>query len=133
MIIRSVRLKDFVSHANTKVDFPLGVTVLVGPNGAGKTSILDAIVFSLFGEKVRGDKIEDLIRKGCSSAEVEVVFEHNNQVYIVKLSREKKRVDAVLEREGFGTIATTASKVIEEISKIIEMDKATAIRSIIVR
>ena len=133
MIIRSVRLKDFVSHANTKVDFPLGVTVLVGPNGAGKTSILDAIVFSLFGEKVRGDKIEDLIRRGCSSAEVEVVFEHNNQVYIVKLSREKKRVDAVLEREGFGTIATTASKVIEEISKIIEMDKATAIRSIIVR
>jgi len=39
----------------------------------------------------------------------------------------------VLERQGFGIIATTASKVQEEISKIIEMDKATAIRSIIVR
>jgi len=133
MIIKSVRLKDFISHANTKVDFPYGITILVGPNGAGKTSILDAIVFALFGEKVRGDKVEDLIRRGCNSAEVEVVFEHNNQVYIVKLSREKKRVEAVLERQGFGIIATTASKVQEEISKIIEMDKATAIRSIIVR
>jgi exonuclease SbcC len=133
MIIKSVRLKDFISHANTKVDFPYGITILVGPNGAGKTSILDAIVFALFGEKVRGDKVEDLIRRGCNSAEVEVVFEHNNQVYIVKLSREKKRVEAVLERQEFGIIATTASKVQEEISKIIEMDKATAIRSIIVR
>jgi exonuclease SbcC len=133
MIIKSVRLKDFISHANTKVDFPYGITILVGPNGAGKTSILDAIVFALFGEKVRGDKVEDLIRRGCNSAEVEVVFEHNNQVYIVKLSREKKRVEAVLERQGFGIIATTASKVQEEISKVIEMDKATAIRSIIVR
>jgi exonuclease SbcC len=133
MIIRSVRLKDFISHANTKVDFPFGVTVLVGPNGAGKTSILDAIIFALFGEKVRGDKVEDLIRRGCNSAEVEVVFEHNNQVYIIKLTREKKRVEAVLEREGFGIIATSASKVQEEVSKIIEMDKATAIRSIIVR
>jgi len=133
MIIRSVRLKDFISHANTKVDFPFGVTVLVGPNGAGKTSILDAIIFALFGEKVRGDKVEDLIRRGCNSAEVEVVFEHNNQVYKIKLTREKRKVEAVLEREGFGIIATSASEVQEEVSKIIEMDKATAIRSIIVR
>jgi len=132
MIIRSVRLKDFISHANTKVDFPLGVTVLVGPNGAGKTSILDAVIYALFGEKVRGDKVEDLIRRGCNSAEVEVVFEHNNLVYKVKLERKKKSVDAFLERDGF-EVAREFDKVQEEISKIIEMDKATAIRSIIVR
>ncbi|MEM3927705.1 MAG: AAA family ATPase, partial [Archaeoglobaceae archaeon] len=81
MILRKVKLKNFISHAESELEFNLGVTVLVGPNGAGKTSILDAIVFGLFGERVRGDKVEDLIRRGCSSAEIEVEFEQDAKNY----------------------------------------------------
>jgi len=53
MILRRIKLKNFISHADTEIEFPFGVTVLVGPNGAGKTSVVDAIVFALFGDKVR--------------------------------------------------------------------------------
>jgi len=133
MIIRSVVLRNFISHENTEIEFPLGVTALVGPNGAGKTSILDAIVYGLFNEKVRGDSLEDLIKRGCRSAEVIVTFEQGGIRFRVRNTRKKKGSDAVLEREGFGILATSATEVYREISKIIEMDKETAIRSIIVR
>lgn len=133
MILRKVKLKNFISHAESELEFNLGVTVLVGPNGAGKTSILDAIVFGLFGERVRGDKVEDLIRRGCSSAEIEVEFEQDAKNYIVKLLRKKRGLEAILERKDFGTIANTATEVQKEIEKIIGLDRETALKSIIVR
>jgi len=133
MIIRSLVLRNFISHENTEIEFPLGVTVLVGPNGAGKTSILDAIVYGLFNERARGDNLEDLIRRGCRFAEVIVTFEQGGVRFKVRNIRKKKGNDAVLEREGFGILATSATEVYREISKIIGMDKETAMRSIIVR
>lgn len=133
MILKKVRLKNFISHADSELEFPLGVSVIVGPNGAGKTSILDAIIFGLFGERTKGDKVEDLIRKGCGSAEVEVHFEQDAKSYVVKLLRKKKSLEASLERENFGTIAFSATEVQKEIEKIIGLDKDTALKSIIVR
>jgi exonuclease SbcC len=133
MIIKSVAMRDFISHENTEIEFPLGVTVIVGPNGAGKTSILDAIVFGLFGERARGDRFDDLIRRGRSSAEVRITFEQGKNVYKVSITRKKRGVEAFLEREGFGIVATSVNEVSREISRIIEMDKETALKSIIVR
>jgi exonuclease SbcC len=133
MIIKSVAMRDFISHENTEIEFPLGVTVIVGPNGAGKTSILDAIVFGLFGERARGDRFDDLIRRGCNSAEVEITFEQGNMRYRVRTTRKRRGVEAVLEREGSVILAVSKGEVEKEISRIIEMDKETALKSIIVR
>jgi len=41
-MINSIRLKNFKSHADTKIDFGR-LTALVGPNSSGKTSVLQAI------------------------------------------------------------------------------------------
>jgi len=49
-IIRSVELRNFLSHENTKLTFPLGSLALVGENGAGKTSIFEAIYYALTGQ-----------------------------------------------------------------------------------
>jgi len=132
MIIKGVRLRNFISHADTNVQFPLGVTVLIGPNGAGKTSIVDSIVFALFGENVRGEKVEDMIRRGTNSAEVELVFEVDKE-YTVHWIRRKKGVKAELSRDDIGIIANTKGSVLEEISRILKMDKKTAMNSIFIR
>ena len=132
MIIKSVRLRNFISHADTNVQFPLGVTVLIGPNGAGKTSIVDSIVFALFGENVRGEKVEDMIRRGTNSAEVELVFEVDKE-YTVHWIRRKKGVKAELSRDDIGIIANTKGSVLEEIFRIMKMDKKTAMNSIFIR
>ena len=133
MILKRVKLKNFISHANTEIEFPLGVTVIVGPNGAGKTSIVDAIVFALFGDKVRGEKVEDLIRRGASSAEVELTFEAGKD-YTVRWIRKRRRgVEVTLSRGDVGVIANTKDAVLEEISKILRMDKESAMNSIFIR
>jgi len=46
-IIRSVELRDFLSHEHTLLELDKGVTALVGENGAGKSSIVDAIYVAL--------------------------------------------------------------------------------------
>jgi len=132
MILKKVKLKNFISHANTEIEFPLGVTAIVGPNGAGKTSIVDAIVFALFGDKVRGERVEDLIRRGASSAEVELTFEAGKE-YTVRWIRRKRGVEVTLSRSDVGVIANTKDAVLEEISKILRMDKESAMNSIFIR
>ena len=108
MILKRVKLKDFISHADTEIEFPLGVTVLVGPNGAGKTSVVDAVVFALFGDKVRGEKVEDMIRRGASSADVELAFEVDKE-YTIHWIRKKKSVEAVLSRSDACLLYTSPS------------------------
>ncbi len=54
MMLKKVRLEDFISHKYTEVEFEYGINVVIGPNGAGKTSILDAISFGLFNTHSRG-------------------------------------------------------------------------------
>ncbi len=132
MILKRVKLKNFISHANTEIEFPLGVTAIVGPNGAGKTSIVDAIVFALFGDKVRGERVEDLIRRGASSAEVELTFEAGKD-YTVRWIRRKRSVEVTLSRSDVGVIANTKDAVLEETSKILKMDKESAMNSIFIR
>lgn len=132
MIIKSVRLKDFISHADTMIEFPLGVTVLIGPNGAGKTSIIDGIIFAFFADRVRGDRITDVIRRGASSAEVEIVFEEGGREYTLRRVRKSKTMEVVLMRDG-QPIATGQSEVLAEVLKLLRMDKDTAINSIFVR
>lgn len=131
MMIKSLKLRDFISHADTKLEFPVGVTVLIGPNGAGKTSIVDGIVFALFGEKVRGEGVSDLIRSGCSSAEVELSFEEGGKEYTIRRTRKRTTSDALLLKNG--EAIATGKSVTEEVLKLLKLDKETAINSLFVR
>ena len=63
-MITSVELSNFLSHKKNIIEFDSGLTVLIGSNGAGKSSIMDAIIFSLFGVNRRGSLIETLQKEG---------------------------------------------------------------------
>jgi exonuclease SbcC len=57
---------------------------IVGPIGSGKTSILDAIVFALYGKTpALGTESKTLIRHGSESARVELAFESGGEVWRV--------------------------------------------------
>lgn len=49
MRVRSLHLKNFRRHADTRLEVPDGVTALIGGNGAGKSTLLEGIAFALFG------------------------------------------------------------------------------------
>lgn len=61
-------LIDFKKHENSEVDLD-GNTVITGRNGEGKTSILEGIVFTLFGRNFYGKVATDMfVRKGSLGA-----------------------------------------------------------------
>jgi exonuclease SbcC len=76
MEILSVSLTNFKSHRDRQVAFQPGTNAICGENGAGKTSILEAIAWVLFDYRGRY-KLEDLIRNGCTSAQVQIAFVSN--------------------------------------------------------
>ena len=79
-MITSVELNNFLSHRKNIINFDHGVTVLVGHNGAGKSAIMDAIIFSMFGEK-RRDSVEKLQKEGENQTYAKTSFEINGKLY----------------------------------------------------
>jgi len=137
MIITRLKLKDFLSHADTELEFNQGTTVIVGVNGAGKSSILDAISFALYKHNERGKKLDDLIRKGCNSLSVELDFIVNGKKYrIIRKRRREGTSDAILKEITDGkvkTIRRKASGVDEELKKILSMDMDLFLNAIYVK
>jgi DNA repair protein SbcC/Rad50 len=85
MEILSVTLTNFKAHSDRCFAFQPGTNAICGENGAGKTSILEAIAWVLFDHK--GDyKVEELIRNGSASAQVEVLMisSRDQRTYRVK-------------------------------------------------
>lgn len=72
-MITKVEIVDFLSHRDTTLELDSGMNVIVGPNGAGKSSVVDAIIFALFGEYTRGTK-DSLSRRGTTGGYVRVEF-----------------------------------------------------------
>lgn len=68
MIIKKLELQGFKSFAEkTKIIFHSGITSIVGPNGTGKSNIVDALIWTLGGKKLkslRGERSENVIFNG---------------------------------------------------------------------
>ncbi|SHE53084.1 DNA repair protein RecN (Recombination protein N) [Caldanaerobius fijiensis DSM 17918] len=82
----SLSIKNFALIDNLEINFDKGLNIITGETGAGKSIIIEALSFVLGG---RADK--DMIRTGCSKAEVEAIFEVD----------EKNRVIDELKEMGF--------------------------------
>ncbi len=76
MIPESLRLRNFLSHRETDLDFRgVHLASLVGENGAGKSALLDAITWAVWGRsRVPYGHDDDLVHHGESDLEVEFVF-----------------------------------------------------------
>ncbi|MBN1371088.1 MAG: SMC family ATPase [Anaerolineaceae bacterium] len=81
-------LNGFLSYQNaTELDFSsFELACISGSNGAGKSSLLDAITWVLFGE-ARSRDDDELINAQVNSAEVELDFEYEGNLYRVKRSK----------------------------------------------
>lgn len=118
MIIKKLLITNFLSHENTEIEIPEGVTVILGRNGAGKTSILDAITSSLFRETNRGERLEDLIRKGTSHSKLILEFSHSSRDYkVIRYIGRKGQEDQLFEANRI--LARGANKVNDELRNLL--------------
>jgi len=119
MELRRLRLVNFRQHADTEIEFGLGITGIVGPNGAGKTTLLEAISWAIYGaQAARGDKdsVRNLRAKARSSVKVELEL---------RLGRHEFRIlrglhSAELYRDGV-LLANSLKEVTEQAQKALGM------------
>ena len=85
MILKRLKLKNYLQHA--AVDVPIDGTLIavVGRNGAGKSNLLGSIQFALTGEQPGYAKGE-LLSWGASEGSVVLEFEHNGSTGTIERS-----------------------------------------------
>ena len=79
----------------------LDLFVITGPTGAGKSSLLDAMIFALFGKVPRmgGQGLSDLVSQGLAEARIQLDFSVGGERYrVARRLRRKGANSATLER-----------------------------------
>ncbi|MBT9130221.1 MAG: Nuclease SbcCD subunit C [candidate division WS2 bacterium] len=91
MIPQRLEVEGFLAYRNrVLLDFSaLQYAVIVGENGAGKSSLLDAILYALYGKARDAEKMDDLINDKSEIASVTYEFKVGDDVY--KVVRERER------------------------------------------
>ncbi len=135
-------LKNFLSYGEngTEIDFsPYRILLLTGKNGAGKSSVLDAMLWALWG-KTRTGGDNDIMYHGATDMEVRLDFSVRGDPYRVirKRSKKGKSFVSVLELQSLTdpiTLLTdaTISKTQESINRLIGLDYELLINSAFLR
>lgn len=81
MRVNTLRLKNFLAHADTTVDLgAVPIAVFVGANEAGKSSLVDGVRWALL-NRARGltsGQNRSLVRRGAESCKVELGIRHGD-------------------------------------------------------
>jgi exonuclease SbcC len=79
------------------------VTVVAGPNGSGKSSLLESILFALYGSRA-GPAMEralaDLLRLGTNAGRVELSFSYGKEQYSVQMGLRRRGDQVISEKES---------------------------------
>ncbi len=129
-MITSLSLENWKSHSASRFEFSPGVNVIIGRMGAGKSSILQAIVFALFGTfpeiKSRDLKVSETIMRGASEAKVILNL---NDYEVTRKINQKGSGDAILRKSTLiaGPQPTEVNKKIED---LLRTDEDTFLRTV---
>ena len=96
MLLKTVYLKGFRAHLDTKLSCSRGVNIISGPNGAGKTNVLEAIHYICLTKSFLVSQDNYALQRNAPFFELRGEFqgEHRPQleVRVVYLPEEGKRV-----------------------------------------
>lgn len=98
MIIRSIKLKNYRRFRELDLSLPENLIGIIGNNGAGKTTIVEAIGWCLYGNRIRRTDKQDIRSQCCDAADpcsVELVFNCGDHEY--RIVRQLKGKTAIVE------------------------------------
>ena len=138
MIPRQLTLKNFLSYRDATLDFRgLHVACICGPNGAGKSSLLEAIAWALWGQS-RVAVEDDVVHLGAHEAQVDFIFDHQQQTYRVLRSRRRRQATTlefqVETPDGFRSLTERGIRATQQlILQHLRLDYETFINSAYLR
>ncbi|MFI5310099.1 MAG: AAA family ATPase [Gemmatimonadales bacterium] len=123
MRLNRLRLQNFRQHAETEIEFDLGLTAIIGPNGAGKSTILEAIAWALYGaDTARGGKETIRIMRAEPRAPVRVELDFELGGHRYRVVRGLTMVELFLDGAA-EPIADSASAVAELLRRRLGMTR----------
>jgi exonuclease SbcC len=133
---RRLVLQNFTSYRGlVEVDFSdLDLFAITGPNGAGKSSLVEAMVYALYGRAPRvDDEVRQLISQGTDWLRVELEFECGGRVFRVTRSTGRRAIIQLEELTSEGIWEPKADRVKEAeliVQQVIGLDYDAFVRSI---
>ncbi|MBR2459961.1 MAG: DNA replication/repair protein RecF [Clostridia bacterium] len=94
MYCESIRYVNYRNIERAEIKLSEGVNVFIGSNAQGKTNAIEGVYYFARGKSFRGAKDKELIRIGCESAELGIVFRDNARLrhHEVRLSATDRRI-----------------------------------------
>lgn len=141
MKIKKVTLHNIRVHDHLEFEpKEIGITAISGDNGKGKSSILDGIMFCLFGSKINGLKQSTLIKKGCNLKKdgcyVTVTFLANDgNTYTItrELVNDKGQTQGYLYKDDTLLVGPSITDVNKEVLKILGVNEKIFLNSVFVK
>lgn len=118
-MIKKIRFLDFLCFRDDEIEFDKGLNILIGPSGGGKTSVLEGILYGIFGFTSRSLKtsLKSLINENARSCKV--ILEIYLKGDLCRIERERtplgqsKVILTIGGREIEGTIGDKFDKIAE--------------------
>ncbi len=107
-----IKMSAFGSYASEEtvefVEVNQGIFLITGDTGAGKTTIFDAITYALYDETSGGRRNGEMMRSQFAKEDiptfVELKFNYNNEIYVIKRSPKQNRLSKKKNKDGEYTI-----------------------------
>jgi len=134
--LNKIQLENIKTYTYEEIDFSKGNNVIIGENGAGKSTILESIYLSLYGEKVSGRKLVDMIRYGEQQGRILLHFSINGVKYRIDDVITKKdetnasQTQILVNETEEETVAEGKNAVSAKIEELLELDATTFINAI---
>lgn len=131
---RRIRLKNFLSYRDAEIDLaPVRLAAIVGRNGSGKSSLVDSLVWALYGQGSRGSArdLDRYVTHGQAEGMVDLEFALGGELYRVVRSRSVARNKTSLEfyrwdGSGWRPIGgKTVAETQQAIESVLRMDYRT--------
>ncbi|MDD1654715.1 MAG: SMC family ATPase [Methanomicrobiales archaeon] len=124
MYLVNLRLRNFKRYRDQEVHFQDGITGILGNNGAGKSTIVDAILFALYGVENTGLDKKHIVRASAGPrerAEVRLEFSVRGEEYTVVRTLGPKIQHTAQLNHGPRLLAKGVTDVDEKIRSIFQM------------
>lgn len=115
MKLRHVDISNFRGHRSLALDFDTGMTCVRGANESGKTSIIEAVMYALYGGKALRTSLENAVTWGEDAKKLKVALTVEFDSKLYTFTRSKSGAEVTVGGEVYVTGQTEVANFAQQI------------------